>query len=195
MEGKDVIIQKILADANAEAEKIVSEANEYADATVEKARAQAKEKLSAAEKTAENTGVEYIGRRVTVAGLDLKKARLNAKIALLDEVYAKAVDAVRNVGDKDYKALVEGMLDDAAEDGDVVTISKNDVKILTKVFFDSYAKKRGITLSLSKDFGDFAGGIILSGGGVDKNLTLEVEIKLLREQTESEIAGLLFKGV
>ena len=102
---------------------------------------------------------------------------------------------VRNVPDKDYKNLIEGMLDSAAEDGDVVTISKNDAKVLTKAFFDSYSKKRGINLSLSKDLGDFKGGVVLSGGGVDKNLTLEVEIKLLREQTESEIAGLLFKGV
>ena len=68
-------------------------------------------------------------------------------------------------------------------------------QVLTKAFFVSYSKKRGINLSLSKDLGDFKGGVVLSGGGVDKNLTLEVEIKLLREQTESEIAGLLFKGV
>ena len=41
----------------------------------------------------------------------------------------------------------------------------------------------------------FSGGVILSGGGVDKNLTLEVEVGLLREETESEIATLLFKEV
>ena len=166
MEGKDVIIEKILSDARQEADKIVAEANDYATATLDKARAQAKDKVSVAEKAAETAGVEYVGRRITVAGLDLKKAKLNAKIALLDDVYDKAADAVRNVPDKDYKNLIEGMLDSAAEDGDVVT-----------------------------DLGDFKGGVVLSGGGVDKNLTLEVEIKLLREQTESEIAGLLFKGV
>ena len=188
MEGKDVIIEKILSDARQEADKIVAEANDYATATLDKAKAQAKDKVSVAEKAA-------VGRRTTVAGLDLKKAKLNAKIALLDDVYDKAADAVRNVPDKDYKNLIEGMLDSAAEDGDVVTISKNDAKVLTKAFFDSYSKKRGINLSLSKDLGDFKGGVVLSGGGVDKNLTLEVEIKLLREQTESEIAGLLFKGV
>ena len=195
MEGKAVLIEKILSDARQEADKIVAEANDYATATLDKARAQAKDKVSVAEKAAETAGVEYVGRRITVAGLDLKKAKLNAKIALLDDVYDKAADAVRNVPDKDYKNLIEGMLDSAAEDGDVVTISKNDAKVLTKAFFDSYSKKRGINLSLSKDLGDFKGGVVLSGGGVDKNLTLEVEIKLLREQTESEIAGLLFKGV
>mgnify|MGYP001530388758 CR=1 FL=1 len=120
MEGKDVIIEKILSDARQEADKIVAEANDYATATLDKARAQAKDKVSVAEKAAETAGVEYVGRRITVAGLDLKKAKLNAKIALLDDVYDKAADAVRNVPDKDYKNLIEGMLDSAAEDGDVV---------------------------------------------------------------------------
>ena len=97
MEGKDVIIEKILSDARQEADKIVAEANDYATATLDKAKAQAKAKVSVAEKAAETAGVEYVGRRITVAGLDLKKAKLNAKIALLDDVYDKAADAVRNV--------------------------------------------------------------------------------------------------
>lgn len=37
------------------------------------------------------------------------------------------------------------MLDSAAEDGDVVTISKNDAKVLTKAFFDSYSKNAALT--------------------------------------------------
>ena len=38
MEGKDVIIEKILSDARQEADKIVAEANDYATATLDKAR-------------------------------------------------------------------------------------------------------------------------------------------------------------
>lgn len=61
MEGKDVIIEKILSDARQEADKIVAEANDYATATLDKARAQAKDKVSVAEKPpkprASNTSV------------------------------------------------------------------------------------------------------------------------------------------
>ena len=52
MEGKDVIIEKILSDARQEADKIVAEANDYATATLDKAKAQAKDKVSVAEKAA-----------------------------------------------------------------------------------------------------------------------------------------------
>ena len=62
MEGKDVIIEKILSDARQEADKIVAEANDYATATLDKAKAQAKDKVSVAEKAAETAGVEYVGR-------------------------------------------------------------------------------------------------------------------------------------
>ncbi|UKI14232.1 MAG: hypothetical protein L6V85_09125 [Clostridiales bacterium] len=129
--------------------------------------------------------------------MTLIKAKLNAESALLDDVYDKAADAVRNVPDKDYKKTLSKvcsiLLPKTATSS---RFQKNDAKVLTKAFFSILIrKKRGINLSLSKDLGDFKGGVVLSGGGVDKNLTLEVEIKLLREQTESEIAGLLFKGV
>lgn len=195
MEGKDAIIQKIIGDANAQAQNMISDANSYAEKIIAEAEANAKLRVAEVEKQAEKAGVEYVGRRVTVAGLDLKKARLNAKMQLLDEVYDKAADELASLKPDEYKKLITGMLKVAAEDGDTVTVCKNDDKVLTQAFFDDFAKKKGIKLTLSKSFGDFKGGIILSGGGVDKNLTLEVELKLLREQTEAEIAAVLFKEV
>ena len=195
MEGKEAIIQKILNDAKAEADRIVAEADAYAESIIGKAQAEAKAKVQAAEKLAEENGREYVGRRITVAGLDLKKARLNAKTALLDKVYEESVRRLSTLPDKDYKKLISGMLDAAAEDGDTVTGAEKDKKVLTKAFFDAYGKQRGISLKLGDNYGDFSGGVILSGGGVDKNLTLEVEVGLLREKTESEIATLLFKEV
>ncbi|UKI47655.1 MAG: hypothetical protein L6V82_07245 [Clostridiales bacterium] len=45
MEGKDVIIEKILSDARQEADKIVAEANDYATATLDKARRRQRKKF------------------------------------------------------------------------------------------------------------------------------------------------------
>lgn len=53
------------------------------------------------------------------------------------------------------------------------------------------AGDKGITLTLAKISGDFD-GMILSGNGVDKNLTFEVEIALLREELETQIAKEIF---
>lgn len=195
MEGKDAIIQKIIGDATAHANTIIADAKKYSDGLIAAAEKEAKVKVSEAEKQAEKNGVEYVNRRLTVAALDLKKAKLNAKMRLLDEVYSDACDELTKLKPAEYKKLITGMLDSAAADGDTVTVAKADAKVLTASFFADYSKEKGIKLSLSKKYGDFNGGIILSGKGVDKNLTLEVELKLLREQTEGEIAKLLFKEV
>ena len=55
-----------------------------------------------------------------------------------------------------------------------------------------FAKKKGINLTLSDKFGDFDGGLILSENGVDKNFTFEVEVALLKEQTEAKTAKEIF---
>lgn len=195
MEGKDAIIQKIIGDAKAQADAVIADAKAYADKLIAQADGEAKKRVTEAEKLAEKSGVEYVGRRITVAELDLKKAKLNAKMQLLDKVFDGAADALAQLKPEDYKSLIRGMLDAAAADGDIVTVSKKDEKVLTSAFFADYSKKKGIKLTLSREYGSFEGGIILTGKGVDKNLTLEVELKLLRNETETEIAALLFKEV
>ena len=47
MEGKEAIIQKILNDAKAEADRIVAEADAYAESIIGKAQAEAKAKVQA----------------------------------------------------------------------------------------------------------------------------------------------------
>lgn len=79
-----------------------------------------------------------------------------------------------------------------AKDGDVVTISKREKDIVTKESLAEFAKKKGIKLTLAEQFGDFDGGIVLGGNGVDKNFTFEVEVALLKEQTEAKTAKEIF---
>ena len=54
------------------------------------------------------------------------------------------------------------------------------------------AKSKNISVSLSEQTGDFAGGMILSGNGVDKNFTFEVEVALMKEELEAGMAREIF---
>ena len=83
------------------------------------------------------------------------------------------------------------MLRSAAEDGDVITVGKRQRDCLSDGDVAQVAGDKGITLTLAKISGDFD-GMILSGNGVDKNLTFEVEIALLREELETQIAKEIF---
>ena len=63
---------------------------------------------------------------------------------------------------------------------------------VSKESLAQFAKEKGISLTLSDKLGDFDGGVILSENGVDKNFTFEIEVALLKEQTEANVAKEIF---
>lgn len=193
MEGKDAIINKIMSDADSQAEEILAQAKAKAEAQVKKALDESEALQADAAKKAEDAGSELITRRLTVAGLDVKKQMLAVKKELIDASFAKAESVLAGLEDDDYLKLISAMLAKSASDGDTVTVSANDKSRITADFIKKQSKKLGISLTLGKEYGDFDGGIILTGGGVDKNLTLEVELKLLYDEIQADVAAILFK--
>jgi Archaeal/vacuolar-type H+-ATPase subunit E len=189
--SKEAIIEKILSDADKKAESFLNVAKETADDILSQAAEQCKAYYSSSRATIDTSVKDIETRSKTVAEMDAKKLLLSAKAELLDKVYSLALEKVKNLDKEIYAALIRGMLS-YAEDGDVITVSKREKDIVTEDFVSSFAKEKGIKLSLSKNFGDFDGGIILTGKGIDKNLTFEVELSLLRDVTEAEIAKELF---
>ena len=189
--SKEAIIEKILSDAQIKADSFLSVATETADDILSKAAEQCKAYYSASRATIDTTVKDLEKRSETVAGMDAKKLLLAAKATLLDNVYTLALDKFKNLDQKTYTAILNGMLN-YADDGDIVTVSKREKDIVNEEFISAYAKKKGIKLSLNKKFGEFDGGMILTGKGIDKNLNFDVELALLRDATETQIAKELF---
>ena len=185
--SKDAIVEKILSDAQIKAQAILNEAQEKADEILADAASICKQQYDRLNFELDRTKKDIATRSHTVAELDAKKVVLSAKAELVNQVYARALEKARNLDKDVYKKLILGMLA-YAEDGDVVTISEREKDVLTKEDVDKVANEKGIKLSLSDKFGDFDGGIVLSNNGIDKNFTLEVEISLIRDETEAEIA-------
>lgn len=185
--GKDAIIDKIMCDAKLRADAMVGEAKAKADSILAQTAEQCKQYLAKSKSETDAAVRDIAVRSEAVAELDAKKLMLKAKSEIVDSTFSLALDKARNLDAKTYKKLVLGMLEQA-EDGDTVIISEREKKIITKETVAEYAKKKGIKLKLSDSLGDFDGGIILSGKGIDKNLTFEVELGILREVVEIEIA-------
>ncbi len=189
--SKEAIIDKILSDANLKADAIIGEANEKADEIISIAAAQCKEYLQQNNAEIDKLTLDIDARSRSVAELDARKLLLAAKTQVLNSVYAKTLEKLRNLDKEQYSALIFSMLENA-KDGDVVTISEREKDIITKESLADFAKKKGISLTLADKFGDFDGGVVISENGVDNNFTLEVEVALLREQTETKIAKEIF---
>lgn len=189
--SKEAIIDKILSDANLKGDAIIGEANEKADEIISLAAKQCKDYLYKSKTEIDRLTLEIDERSRSVAELDARKLLLAAKTQVLDSVYAKTLEKLRNLDKEQYSALIFSMLENA-KDGDVVTVSEREKDIVTKESLADFAKKKGISLTLADKFGDFDGGVIISENGVDNNFTLEVEVALLREQTETKIAKEIF---
>lgn len=191
-------------DKNAVIDKIISDAQAAADALRQDARQKAEKIVSAAQKAADayrkealSGGEERVAlaleRAKSVDALDSRRELSACKSALLDEVFALAAKALKE-DKKAYKAYLTRVIKENAEDGDKVVICKEDEKVVTAAFIASIAKSAKKKITPGGARGEFAGGVFLSGDRYDKNLTLEEEMRLIREECEPLVAKALFKG-
>lgn len=191
MQGKEAIIEKIISDATVRGEAVIDDAKFKATEIENVAKAVCASMADNAEKERAAAVNDVLTRSKTVAELDAKKLLFDAKNQVVALTFETALNKVKNLPKEKYAKLVMGMLS-MAEDGDVVTISKREKNVLTEAVIKEFAAKKKIKLTLNKEFGEFDGGIILSGSGVDKNLTFETEFQLLKDELEETVAKKLF---
>lgn len=188
--SKEAIVERIIADAQAEAAAALADAEARAEAILEEAKRSSAEFAAAEKKRAATAAAETVARSRTVAELDAGKIMLGAKSSLIDEVFASALKMAGELDAATCKKIVLGMLD-FAKDGDEITVSARESKIVTKKLVDEVAKKKGIKLTLA-GIGDFDGGLIIAKDGEEKNFTYKVEFELLRDELEAAVAKKLF---
>lgn len=190
--SKQAIIEKIISDAEIIANGIIEEANLKVDEIMSSAAADCYRYVYDAKHEQDVLKKDIAQRSETVAQLDSRKLVLVAKAKVIDAVFEKALEKARNLPKEKYKKLIFGMLE-SAQDGDVITISQREKGIITEADVKALATKKKIKLTLNDKLGDFDGGIILSNNGIDKNMTLEVEIASIRDEYEAKVAKELFK--
>lgn len=189
MNGKENIVKRILDDAEGKAKYIV----EQAEARVAM-REKDEEKAIAAERNALDAkivalGEERIANALASAKLEARKYKLNGKQKLIGECYTKAYKSLCEMDGEQTKALISSLLSTYAEKGETVYFAAKDVAVVTQAFLDSVLtglKLGGIV--------DIDGGILLSGEGYDKDLSLSKLVEYARNETETAVAETLFGG-
>lgn len=190
MTGSEEIISKIMKDARKVVNSTLEEANSSSVEALKLANEDAKlyHDKNMAESYIERD--EIVKRKITIANLEVKKLLLKAKQKVLEKAFSEAAEVIKS-DVKTYKKLISDMLT-FAKDGDIVTLSDKDKKIIDEEFIIKTAAKNNTKVTVNKNYGNFSGGIILSGKDSDKNLTLEVELSSVRDEFEPQIAKILF---
>ncbi len=187
MQGKDEMIDDILASARTVASKIIDEATVEHNALIEATRAALEEQRikTDAEKIAAANAV-YDGR-IKLGELEVGKIILDAKQKCVSAVYDGVRDRIVAMPSAEYTKLIARLVSAYVEDGDEIIVGKSD-KRLTAEWVKNLSKSTKKKLTLSKEKGDFDAGVVLRNSRYDRDFTVDEIVADLRERTVSDVA-------
>jgi V/A-type H+-transporting ATPase subunit E len=195
MEAEQVT-QKILADANAEAEKIKKEADEKQAAEQAGFDGRLNEYNKQTEALAQKAAKDKKLHLLASARMDIAKEFLAEKRKILDELFERARQQLQSLPDDDYRSLCSKLMQAAVETGDEeVIVDKNETRI-DQDFIKQINRELGPgykgNLRLSDQRQNLGGGFILRRAKIKNNVSLEVLLTLARKELEIELAKDLF---
>jgi len=190
------VVEKILADANAEADKIKKEAEEKEAAEQAKLNEQLDEYKKQTEILAKKAGEDEKSHILAAARMNIAKQFLAEKRKILDEVFEQARQQLQNLPVEEYRALIKKLILDAVETGDeevVIDTNENriDHEFIKKINSKPGSGKKG-DLKLSDQKQDIGAGFILKRGKIKTNVSIGVLLDQARKELEIDLAKELF---
>ena len=192
------IVDKILADANAEAQKITNQAE--ASATAEKAEldVELSDYKAKTETLATKAAQEKKSRMLAAARMDIAKELLAEKRKILDGVFDSAKQKLKSLPDEEYQALMTKLMHEAVETGDEEVITDANDNRIDHKFIKNINRELGPgfkgNLRLSEQKEAIGAGFILKRGNIMNNASLDVLISQARKDMEIELAKALFEN-
>ncbi len=195
MEAEQVV-EKILADAKAEADKIKQQAEENQAAEQAKLDEQLSDYKKQTDIIAQKAGEDKKAHLLAKARMDVAKDYLAEKRKILDEVFAQARQKLQNLPDGEYCKLMTKLMLKAVETGDEEVIVDNNEKRIDQKFIKNINRELGPgykgDLRLSGEKQNLGGGFILRRDKIKNNVSIEVLLAQARKGLEIELAKKLF---
>lgn len=190
------VVEKILSQAQAEADAIVKEAQDKAAAQKAELDTELAEFDTKTKELAKDAAEDKLQRMLAGARMSNAKEMLAARVEILNDVFAQAKNAVNQLPDEAYLNLMTALVKKAVETGDEEVIVGKSEKRIDAEFIKKANRELGAgfkgNLRLADRKADIAGGFILSRGKVQINASTDVLIDRLRETMEIELSNQLF---
>jgi len=190
VDGIEAIVEHILADAREKAAQIEAGAAEQID----QIKTQADQACATIRHDADHKGQQaaaaVINRASSQAALESRRVLLEARQSLIDEVIAEATRQLGGLSDPEKKDLYVRMIQATGASGGTVTTNAADLALMQDV-----VNALGKDWQISSEPGTFSGGLILSRGRIEENLTFDLLVRNLRPQLAALAAGILFPDV
>ena len=196
MEAEQVI-EKILSDARAEAEKITKDAEQKQADEQEKLAQQLEEYGRQTEELAGRAAEDKRRRILAAARMQIAKDRLAEKARILDDVFEQAQKQLKTLPDEEFSLLMTQLMLAAVETGDEeVIVDKNETRIDHR-FIKQVNRRLGPgykgNLRLAEQKQDIVGGFVLRRGKIKNNVSFDVLLTQARNDLDIELAKQLFQ--
>ena len=191
------VVEKILSEAQAGADKIKSAANQKADAFRQSGDAQLAEYQRQTEQMVLAAEMEEKNRVLAKARFAAGKELVQTKRDLLNSVIDRAGQTVKKLGDAEYLSLMESLMLRAVRSGsEEVVVDKNETRIndtfVSRINKKLSAESKNGGLRLSADRADIKAGFILKQDKTRVNAALDVLLKQAAGELEGKLAEMLF---
>lgn len=184
----ETLKEKILSDAEEEAEALLSAAQKKAQDIERKAAEEAEANRVREEKEiAERIRALEEGSAATVR-LDSKKAGLKERRRVIDTVYERALRSLMSLSEEESVKLLSALLKKYAEKGDAVALSAD---YPYRAAVEKAIVKAGFTLSSAR--ADIRGGFYLYGKKCDRDVSYGALLEADREEHQAELAAKIFR--
>lgn len=199
MAGIDNLKDRIIIDSQAEADVVLKDSREKAEKVIDDGKIKAKELIEDGKIKAEKEAAAEYERIITKARLDSRNEMISARQEIIDRIFEKAKEHILSMDTAEYNSFIEKLIINNIETGnEEIIFSENDQQKLDTGFLDRLNKKlceqgRNGALKLSTEKRNIGPGFILKNGRVEINCTIELQLKLLRDTIESEIANIIFQ--
>jgi len=190
------VTEKILTEAEAQAEQVKKQADEKALQERQELQAELDSFDDQTAKLANQAVEEAKSQVLAQTRMEIAKKSLQIRNELLEQTFAAAAEKIKNMNAQDYQQLMEKLILSSASTGDEeIIIDKNEKRIdaafverlNAKLPKDSKGK-----LKLSDSKTDIRAGFILQKGKVRINGSLKVLLETAKENLQSKLAAELF---
>lgn len=227
MNGIEKITQQITADAQAEIDRVLADARAEAAQITAKFQAQAEAEARDLAAKNEKAAAEREERLVSVAQMEARKITLAAKQEMVEKTYALALEKLCSMPEERYTEILAGLLvkasttgqeevifspEDRARVGKAAVAKANEAlaksvapelpkelteskvgAIINKVAAGVSAIAQGTAmLTLSEETRPIQGGFILKNGNIEVNCTFDTLVRLQKAETAGAVAKKLF---
>lgn len=184
------IVDKILSDAQAEADATLAAAESQAAKLLGQAASEAEQQRRDTEREVAEKTQSVLEKRAADARLESAKIHLQEKRKAVDAVYALALQSLVALSKEDALRLATTLLEKYAEEGDELFFAEN-FKYADEVSILPVVKTR--KLVVAKERLPIDGGMKLVGRVSDKDLSFGALLATDKDAHQAELAKRLFK--